>query len=132
VEGELLVRFADDITNDKAAVRYKNQVLASAGGGSVKKSFKIVPGLSVIKLPDGLTVKEALKKFNKTSGILYAQPNYLVHTASRIHDDTRFSELWAMRNTGQTGEHRVRILMPLRPGICDRQQIIVVAMIDKY
>ncbi len=47
VEGELLVRFADDLTS-KSAARFKNQVLASAGGGSVKKNFKIVPGLSVI------------------------------------------------------------------------------------
>ena len=102
-EGELLVRFADTSTNDYIATQTKNKILKSAGGGSVKKSFKIVPGLSLVHLPEGLTVKQALKQFNKTNGILYAQPNYEVQITSTIPNDSRFSELWGMHNTGQNG-----------------------------
>jgi hypothetical protein len=84
-------------------VEKKNQILNAVGGASIEKEFQIVPGLSVVRLPAGMTVEEALKVFNKTDGILYAEPDYRVTVDSTIPNDTFFSELWGMHNTGQSG-----------------------------
>ena len=101
--GELLVRFAPKANRKIRTHQEKTQILNSLGGGSIKRSFKVVPGLSTVKLPPGMTVKDALKTFNKAGGILYAQPNYQLKALSTFPDDSRFEELWGMHNTGQTG-----------------------------
>jgi len=50
----------------------------------------------------GVSVKNALEKLRKNPAILYAEPDYIVK-ASITPDDSSFSDLWAMNNTGQTG-----------------------------
>ena len=77
--------------------------MSSLGGGVIRRNFKIVPGLTLVELPVGLTVKDALKTFNKTDSIVHAQPNYLINGVSTLPYDTRFDELWGMHNIGQTG-----------------------------
>ena len=101
--GELLVRFAPGSNGKPRTHRQKIQILNSLGGATRKRDFKIVPGLSAVKLPPGMTVEQALQRFNKASGILYAQPNYQLKALSTFPNDPRFSELWGMHNTGQTG-----------------------------
>jgi subtilisin family serine protease len=100
---ELIVRFGNKTTRQRISSSKKAQILDSFGGARVKRDFKIVPGLSVVKLPAGMTVEATLKKFNQSADILYAQPNYEVHALSTIPNDTRFNELWGMNNTGQSG-----------------------------
>lgn len=51
---------------------------------------------------NGMTSKEALAKLNKHPSVLYAEPDYIL-SADVMPDDSRFSELWGMHNTGQTG-----------------------------
>ena len=80
-----------------------NKVMISLGGGAIKRRFKIVPGLSVVKLPVGMTVEQALEKLNKTDGVLYAEPDYKVRALSTFPNDPNFDQLWGMHNTGQTG-----------------------------
>ena len=94
-EGEMLVRFADTVAQAGAA---QVQVLANAGGGTVKRRFSLVPGLAVVQLPEGAAMAAALVRFNQTAGILYAQPNYQQH-AFRTPSDPYFSDLWGMDNT---------------------------------
>ncbi|MBA7708710.1 hypothetical protein ES703_117614 [subsurface metagenome] len=101
--GELLVRFARKGDGKHPASQEKVQILSSLGGGNIKRNFKIVPGLSTIKLPLGMSVEQALQRFNKAKGILYAQPNYQLKATSTFPNDLRFDELWGMHNTGQTG-----------------------------
>jgi hypothetical protein len=50
-----------------------------------------------------LTVTDALQKLQAKNEILYAEPNYKLKLLSTLPDDTRFNELWAMHNTGQSG-----------------------------
>lgn len=97
-DGELLVRFSKAAAG--SAVRA--QTLAAAGGGQVTREFTLVPGLTVVKLPEGTALTDALARFNQTPGILYAQPNYQ-HKALRTPNDPQFSQLWGLHNTGQTG-----------------------------
>lgn len=97
--GELLVRFSDEVPQAGAS---QAQVLANAGGGAVARRFKLVPGLTVVKLPEGLAMGDALVRYNRTAGIRYAQPNYRQH-ALRTPNDPYFSALWGLNNTAQTG-----------------------------
>jgi len=102
-EGELLIRFAPKTNGVQRTTDERNQILSSFNAGTVKKSVRLVPGLSVVKLPDNLKVADALAKLGGKSEILYVEPNYKIKLASTFPDDTRFDELWGMHNTGQTG-----------------------------
>ena len=96
--GELLVRFNAAATG----VAVRTQILTAAGGGNIAREFKLVSGLTLVKLPEGAVMADALLRLNQTAGILYAQPNYLKN-AFRTPNDPLFSSLWGMSNTGQTG-----------------------------
>jgi subtilisin family serine protease len=45
-------------------------------------------------------VADALKALSGNSSVEYAQPNYILH-ADLTPNDTRYGELWGMKNTGQ-------------------------------
>ena len=96
-EGRLLVRFAAGVQAVQRA-----QMLNALGGAQVVREYKVVPGLYLVKLAAGQSVNQALRTFNRTPGILYAEPDYAVK-AIAIPNDPRFGELWGMNNTGQTG-----------------------------
>jgi len=106
VEGEMLVRFAPKGEGVWPQGGDKETILAAAGGGEIKREFKIVPGLCVVKLPPGTALEDGVVKYNKTGGILYAEPNYkvsLTGDCQNIPDDEFFANLWGMHNTGQSG-----------------------------
>jgi len=101
--GELLVRFAPKPDGKQRTLSEKNDFLDSIYGGNVKHSYKIVPGLTLVKLRENLSVEDAVPAFKATSGILYAEPNYKIKLLSTFPNDPNFSQLWGMHNTGQTG-----------------------------
>jgi subtilisin family serine protease len=105
--GELLVRFAPKANGKQRDKKEKERILRSLDGGTIKHKFKLVPGLNVVKLPKGHKVKDVLKKFNKKTGILYAQANYRLTVDSApprcFPNDPLFSDLWGMHNIGQSG-----------------------------
>ena len=80
--GELIVRFRPKANGKQLTTTEQNIILASIGGGNVKHSFKLVPGLCVVKLPENKTVENALIAFKKADGILYAEPNYRIRLLS--------------------------------------------------
>ncbi|GAI56940.1 unnamed protein product, partial [marine sediment metagenome] len=101
---QLIVRFAAKADGKHLSLTERNnQVISSLSGGAVKRSFRIVPGLSVVKLPAGMTVGEALQRLNRAEGVLYAEPDYKVRAFSNFPNDPNFDKLWGMHNTGQTG-----------------------------
>jgi subtilisin family serine protease len=101
--GELIVRFAPKANGRQRNAAEKRAILSSLGGGSIKREFRIVPGLCTVRLPAGMKVEQALQKFNRMPGVVYAHPDYEVSINSTIPNDTRFNELWGMNNTGQSG-----------------------------
>jgi len=101
--GELIVRFRPKANGNQLTVTDQNIILASIGGGNVKHSFKLLPGLCVVKLPANKTVENALIAFKRFNGILYAEPNYRIRLLSTFPNDPRFDEQWGLHNTGQTG-----------------------------
>jgi len=102
-EGELLIRFAPKADGIQRTTDERNQILSSFNAGTIKHTVRLVPGLSLVKLPEGVTVEVALSKLKASGDILYVEPNYRIRLASTFPNDTRFDELWGMHNTGQTG-----------------------------
>lgn len=92
-EGELLVRFRDESASF---------ITHQAAGASVEKSFGIVPGLQHVKLPEGLTVRDAIVQYMADPNVEYAEPNYIRHTFTVIPNDTYFNpQQWALHNMGE-------------------------------
>src|SRR5688500_13707662 len=61
--------------------------------GTRKKAFKVLRNAEVVKLGRAITVEEATQIFRNNPDVLYAEPNYIVHTTA-VPNDTRFGELW--------------------------------------
>ncbi len=106
-QGQLLVRFAGagyslDSPDPAVQAVARQQILDSAGGGTVIHLFKRIPGWALVKLPEGQCVESMLPQYSSTPGIILVEPNYKAEFY-RIPNDSRFNELWAMRNTGQAG-----------------------------
>jgi hypothetical protein len=70
VPGELLVRFAPKQNGQRPTLVEQNTILAAVGGGAVERTFRIVPGLALVKLPPEWSVEEALPLFEAAGGIL--------------------------------------------------------------
>ena len=101
--GELIVRFAPKAIGEQLTKIEKQTLLTSLDAGTVKHTTKLVPGLSLVKLPEGVTVEAALSKLKAAGDIIYVEPNYKIRLALTFPNDTRFDELWGMHNTEQTG-----------------------------
>jgi len=98
VEGELLVKLKPGISRAEAAA-----LRGAVAAAEVRMHQGI--GVRYWRLGAGLTVEQALEVLSKPGHarfVEYAEPNYLVY-ASELPDDTRFGDLYALNNVGQTG-----------------------------
>jgi subtilisin family serine protease len=102
-EGELLVRFAPQGDACDPSVDNASMLMSILSGASVEREYSIVPGLCLIRLPEGMTVEEGIIALSESNDVLYVEPNYEVEALSLIPNDPMFNELWNMHNTGQTG-----------------------------
>ncbi len=89
----LLVRFDPRLTpQERAAAR-------SAVAVGMIQQYRIVAGLELVEI--AIPVPQAIAKFRAMPGVVYAEPNYVVHTSTTPNDPS-FGLLWGMNNTGQT------------------------------
>jgi subtilisin family serine protease len=95
VPGEVLVKFKSNTT------AYKINTLHRKIGSFKKKEFKGVR-IHQMRLPDGVSVEEAVEYYKSDPDVEYAEPNYIVRIDS-VPNDTYFNNLWGLHNTGQTG-----------------------------
>lgn len=95
-KGELLVKFKDEVSESEANSIHKGV------GSSVKRTYKKTK-VQLVQLPEGKDMQEAIDDYKKTAKVKYAEPNYRMSIDSTIPNDPRFSELWGLHNTGQTG-----------------------------
>ena len=100
--GHLLVRFASNADGKKRNISEKKQILKVLGGAKIKRNFNKSSGLTLVELPPGQSVEEALKSYNARDDILYAEPDYEIQLLSIFPNDTFFDDLWGMQNTGQS------------------------------
>jgi hypothetical protein len=106
-KGEIIVRFkgeklqsqleiAVDTSLSKRQIRniLSDKVIKNS---KVDKQFdKLVPGLVVIKLPPGMTVEEAVTRFNESGVVFYAEPNYKRTISQLIPNDSFFNLQWGL------------------------------------
>ena len=136
-EGELLIRFAPKMHGLQRTKQEKNQFLSSLNAGEVKQSFKRVSGLTLVKLPENLKVKDALPKFKGKSEILYVEPNYKYKLLSTFPNDPCGPNIvdgglqWGLHNIGQTGgTFNADVNAPEAWDIIHDAYDIIVAIID--
>jgi subtilisin family serine protease len=94
-DGELLVKFKKGVQAASSASVHK------AIGASVVRKYSIIPTLEQVKLPQGLSVKDAVMQYMSDQNVEYAEPNYIRKTEIIIPNDTYFVNQWALWNTGQ-------------------------------
>jgi subtilisin family serine protease len=92
---QILVRFSPNPSGSTKTKAEHNRILAIANAGQVKREFKKVSGLTVIKIPQGRTVTDVLNRLSGRKEILFAEPDYIVH-AMQTPNDTYYPQLWAM------------------------------------
>lgn len=92
---EVLIKFKNDITEDTIGS------IVNQSGGKIIKKFRLVPKLYHLKVQIN-TIQDVVNFLKSLPEVEYAEPNYLRYIDA-IPNDTRFSEMWGLNNTGQTG-----------------------------
>ncbi len=93
VPGEVIVRFEQGASrSDRAA--------AMGGADAALERKLLLPRARLLEVTPG-TEREAVAKLERDPNVRYAEPNGVVH-ADVAPNDTRFTELWGLNNTGQT------------------------------
>ena len=91
---ELLVRF-------RPGVRAAARAATRDEHGARRVEALPVPGLQLVRLRRGASVRHAVESFERDPSVMYAEPN-LYFRLSGLPNDTRFGELWGLNNTGQS------------------------------
>ncbi|TKB62414.1 MAG: hypothetical protein E8D49_01540, partial [Nitrospira sp.] len=121
VQGELIVKFLDSASKATVAVA-GGQVIKSFAGGEERVQH--------VKLNKGENVEDGLERYRHSPAIEYAEPNYL-HQLAAIPNDTRFTSLWGLHNTGQNGGTAdVDIDAPEAWDITTGSSNVIIAVID--
>ena len=101
-ESTLLIKFIPKADGKQKTKDERNQILSSFNAGTVKRSYTLVPGWSLVKLPEGMKVEDALPKLKGKDGIIYVEPNWKIELCATTPNDQYFPVLWGLHNTGQT------------------------------
>src|SRR3954452_14259181 len=101
VPGQLIVRYKDGVAAPRAGAAATTSSIMS--GATIARSFPKIRNLRVVQLPEGVSVQQGLAQLRVDPNVLYAEPDYIVHSDEIVPNDTMFSQLWAMKNTGQSG-----------------------------
>ncbi len=125
VDGEVLVKFRSGVVASQSLKVHQGI------GASVLKRLTIVPNLERVKLPDGVSVRDAVIKYMSDPNVEYAEPNYIRRIA-KTPNDTYFAQQWALHNTGSfaNGTPDADIDAPEAWDIKTGSSSIVVAVID--
>jgi len=95
VPGHVLVKFRQDARS--ASI----QAAHAAVRGEVVHQFA-VEGLQLVRISATTSLSSALAAYRRDSNVVYAEPDYIVHTV-QIPNDPLFPQMWSLHNTGQHG-----------------------------
>ncbi len=95
--GEVLVRFGVEVTE-----RGREEI-ATSRGARRKGRLRGESGLERLEVGPGQGVAAVAERLRRQPGVEFAEPNFLVRHEQVSPSDVRFSEQWALRNTGQNG-----------------------------
>src|SRR5262249_36985038 len=73
-------------------------------GTRVLRRFTAVEDIHVLKLPGGLSARQAIASYQQSGLVEFAEPDYWVHL-STVPNDPYYASgaLWHLNNTGQNG-----------------------------
>lgn len=95
VPGEVVVTYRRGVASSRRsglAARMGAQVVASVPG----------MGMQTLRLPSGASVDAAIRRLQRSPGVVSADPNFVLYPMGITPpDDTYFSDQWALLNTGQ-------------------------------
>jgi hypothetical protein len=80
----ILVQFAPQQEGGPLRSLEKTVLAQSVCDGTIEHEYELVPGLTLVKLPEGQTVENAIESFNEAEGVLYAEPDYEIKLLSAI------------------------------------------------
>lgn len=125
-EGEVLVKFKAGTTKNILSG------LHQAVGAVSRESFTLVPNLERVKLPEGVSVEDAIIQYMSDPNVEYAEPNYVIQVLSTIPNDTYFINQWALHNTGSYagGTDDADIDAPEAWDVTKGDDDIIIAIVD--
>ena len=74
----------------------------NAAQGATEKQRLLVPRAYLLRLAKGRDVPAAARAYERNPNVEFAQPNYIAEPVSTTPNDSSFSSLWGLHNTGQT------------------------------
>ncbi len=96
-EGELLVRFREGVTEEAKGLAVNSR------GVRRKKKLRGEGRLERVELGSGEDAALAAEALRLDPSVELAEPNFIITRSQHAPDDERFSEQWALLNTGQSG-----------------------------
>ena len=90
----LIVKYRDGASSSQRA--------AAGRAAGVRETLAAVRGVGARLVRVAGDPAAAAARLNRSSAVVYAEPNYVVRTAG-VPNDPRFGELYGMHNSGQTG-----------------------------
>jgi subtilisin family serine protease len=137
VSDEVIVRFNTTKFRNTKALESSSAVSHAKIGAQVKKDFSEagLSGMQVVKLTSNVSVKDAIREYQKNSDVVYVQPNYVYHTTALIPNDPSFNLQWGLHNTGQqvngiTGSPDADIDAPEAWDNSTGSNTVIIAVID--
>ena len=94
VPGEVILKFKPGVNE-----RDRAKVYAELGGSRIKGLGRIKAELRGVQ---SMSVEAAVRRLRSRPNIAYAEPNYIFRI-NETPNDPRFTELYGLNNTGQTG-----------------------------
>ena len=95
-EGSIIVRFKAGVARTRSAAVHAQHA------AQVLREYRLPSNLQLVKVPQGMTVDQAIEDYKKDPDVLYAERNNIYQLAT-LPNDPRFGDLWGMNNTGQVG-----------------------------
>ncbi len=89
------------VTLDRSASQSDLTQLNQQTDGSTEENLP-QSKVNVVDLPSDLTVSEGIQAYENSPDVAYAEPNYKLYPTA-APNDTYFSKMWDLNNTGQTG-----------------------------
>ncbi len=102
VSNELIVRYNYKKIANKGLLTASSAKTNMEIGAVVQQDFSNegLPGMQVVRIPDNMSVDDAIAIYENSPDILYAEPNYIVKIAT-TPSDSDYALQWGLHNTGQ-------------------------------